>query len=812
MVIVKNNFFSSKADVLKFLQKKLKKSKIEMIFDFTVSDWSKKEEKILQDIETVFDSNNLIVRSSAIGEDSLEKSQAGNYQSILNVPSNSKRKLKNAINLVIQSYRFKGNYNSKNQILIQTLAEDVVTSGVVLTRTEDRASPYYVVNYVDGSSTDRVTRGDKSNTIKFFKKIQLSKLSKRWKSLVIAIQEIESILKTDSLDVEFGITNSNKVLIFQVRPITFLKKTANLNKEISNVITQNKRKFLKLNKPTKFPGDHTIFSDMADWNPAEIIGNNPSLLDYSLYDYLILQSEWREGRSRIGYQDVKPLGLMVRFGNKPYIDTRASFNSLIPETINKKLKKKLLKFYLAKLEKNPHLHDKVEFDILYSCYDPSLEDRLKELLDNGFTKSEISEIKSLLIDFTNKIVAEFPTIRDEATYLSKKMESNRKKILLQLKGKKLTHRELLDAAKNLLKDCKNFGVLPFSAMARVAFIGSILLKSLVKKRHISPLDYESFMNTVNTPVYDLQQDYIKYCNKQLSKSQFFKKYGHLRSGTYDITAQRYDKKNPFLENIKFLKTKRKTKKFKENKKVNKILKKHSIKFNGIDFFSFVRDSLSKREYLKFEFTRNLSDTLEFIAEAGQSMGFSRSDISNLDIKTILTTYNKFDKKTLKTIWKKKIANQKKSYLINSNLHLPPLIFSVRDFDIIKYYIAKPNFITSEKIIGEIAILKDPSKIPNLENKIVIIENADPGYDWIFTKNLGGIITRYGGVASHMAIRCAEMSLPAAIGCGTVLYEKLTGSSKVLLDCENHQIIILKHRNRDEFLEEKRALKSLGYIK
>ena len=25
-----------------------------------------------------------------------------------------------------------------------------------------------------------------------------------------------------------------------------------------------------------------VFSDMADWNPAEIIGNNPNPLDYSL--------------------------------------------------------------------------------------------------------------------------------------------------------------------------------------------------------------------------------------------------------------------------------------------------------------------------------------------------------------------------------------------------------------------------------------------------------------------------------------------------------------------------------------------------
>ena len=100
----------------------------------------------------------------------------------------------------------------------------------------------------------------------------------------------------------------------------------------------------------------------------------------------------------------------------------------------------------------------------------------------------------------------------------------------------------------------------------------------------------------------------------------------------------------------------------------------------------------------------------------------------------------------------------------------------------------------------------------MKNKIVLIENADPGYDWLFTKNPLGLITKYGGVASHMAIRCAELGLPAAIGCGEFLFEKLLTANKILLDCKNEQIIFLESENPDEFIEQKRILKSLGYIK
>ncbi|NDF29824.1 MAG: sugar metabolism cluster protein, partial [Nitrososphaeria archaeon] len=135
-----------------------------------------------------------------------------------------------------------------------------------------------------------------------------------------------------------------------------------------------------------------------------------------------------------------------------------------------------------------------------------------------------------------------------------------------------------------------------------------------------------------------------------------------------------------------------------------------------------------------------------------------------------------------------------------------------DFEIIKYYSAKPNFITEKSISSEIIVLDDSKAKSDLKNKIILLENADPGYDWIFTRNPSGLITKYGGVASHMSIRCAELNLPAAIGCGEIIYEQLLLSSKVLLDCKNKQIIILEHEKDDQYVEERRVLKSLGYIR
>ena len=71
--------------------------------------------------------------------------------------------------------------------------------------------------------------------------------------------------------------------------------------------------------------------------------------------------------------------------------------------------------------------------------------------------------------------------------------------------------------------------------------------------------------------------------------------------------------------------------------------------------------------------------------------------------------------------------------------------------------------------------------------IICIENADPGYDFLFSKNIKGLITKYGGQNSHMAIRCAELNLPALIGVGEKVYNKILENKYVKIDCNLKKI-------------------------
>jgi phosphohistidine swiveling domain-containing protein len=134
-----------------------------------------------------------------------------------------------------------------------------------------------------------------------------------------------------------------------------------------------------------------------------------------------------------------------------------------------------------------------------------------------------------------------------------------------------------------------------------------------------------------------------------------------------------------------------------------------------------------------------------------------------------------------------INSGKAQFKISSAVALPPLITRASDVWSFHYPRVKPNFVGS----GQVTALVE--KIPttnSLQGKIVLIENADPGYDWLFTHDIAGLITAWGGANSHMAIRCAELGIPAVIGIGQNEYDQYCSVSRVLLDCSSHLIEIL----------------------
>jgi phosphoenolpyruvate-protein kinase (PTS system EI component) len=81
-------------------------------------------------------------------------------------------------------------------------------------------------------------------------------------------------------------------------------------------------------------------------------------------------------------------------------------------------------------------------------------------------------------------------------------------------------------------------------------------------------------------------------------------------------------------------------------------------------------------------------------------------------------------------------------------------------------------------------------LPDVElvrGKIIAMEAAEPGNDWLFTCGIAGLITRFGGMGSHVAVRCAAFGVPAAIGCGGDIFNAIVASAEAFIDGASRQV-------------------------
>ena len=92
--------------------------------------------------------------------------------------------------------------------------------------------------------------------------------------------------------------------------------------------------------------------------------------------------------------------------------------------------------------------------------------------------------------------------------------------------------------------------------------------------------------------------------------------------------------------------------------------------------------------------------------------------------------------------------------------------------------------------GSIIDLTKVKNFKKISGKIVLLENADPGYDFIFTKNIKGLITEYGGANSHMSIRCLELGIPAIIGIGSKEFNFLKDKKNIEINSFQKNYAIL----------------------
>ncbi len=772
----------TKAETLARLEPLVKKSYINKQISFTSFDWKNNSRLILDRIKTNFKGVNLVVRSSSKREDNWNSSYAGRFQSILNVDGENRSKIKKAVESVIKSYG--KNHKLDDQILVQEFLQNSKIAGVVFTCSLESGAPYYYFNFDDKSkSTRSVTSGTQSDLrtiiVSKFNPTYLNEIEPKIVSVLKAVQELEQLLGYDRLDIEFAIDQNGKVHIFQIRPITidhsdFEDSLNDIEESLEVNVKQFKNE--QLLKPFVY-GNKTIFANMPDWNPAEIIGKKPKPLAFSLYRHLITNDVWAKQRYEFGYKDVRPYPLLTSFSGQPYVDTRASFNSFIPREIPNSVSERLVTAYINILQDNPQFHDKIEFNVAFTIWSSNFSSLAKKRLGNyNVTNEDIQILENALKKITcnaftrlNKDILSIKKLSERRTYIESSNLSNIHKIF------------------SLLDDCKRFGTLAFAHAARAGFVATTLLKNFVNTNIISDKRNLEFMRSIKTVASELDDSKNEHNLGKISLEILINRFGHLRPGTYDICAQAYWENPKQFFIIDGFEKPESLFKFQlnenEEKKISDFLIELGSNINSEGIINYLRNAIQLRESTKFEFTKNLSKALDLLVKLADELNLTRDDMSFIEYVDLeQLKLNLIKPKDLKKI----IEKNKKKFLTSQLIDLPSIIEKSRDFYCFERHSSQPNFITNNKIHGNVKLLRD-NDLESLKGVVVLISQADPGFDWLFGHKIGGLITQFGGANSHMAIRAAEIGLPAAIGVGEKLYEQLSKMKQIELDC-NNQII------------------------
>ncbi|MBQ7324896.1 MAG: gamma-glutamyl-gamma-aminobutyrate hydrolase family protein [Clostridia bacterium] len=806
--IIHSEILSTKANTLHALRSMLTLSRIEEMYILKIGDFFADREKVCREIMEQFRGCRIVVRSSSSNEDNMRRSNAGHYRSVLDVDSADLAQIIDSVEAVIHSYRKDIDVLELEQVLIQRQAESVKCSGVVFTRDLQGNRPYYLINYDDGGATDSVTGGRGGKTLWVSRSAEVEQLPSPWSQLLLAVQEAEHILEGLALDIEFAVDADGEVILFQIRPLVAGYKTERVMEDSEYFARKAALKRYYHSVPGLL-NKTMLLSDMAFWNPSEIIGANPRSLDYSLYRHIITSGAWNAGLLPLGYRKVDG-DLMYRLGNKPYISLDKSFFSLQPASIPDTLAQKLCHFYAQKLGNNLTAHDKIEFEIVYTSYDFTIEERSRELLAAGFTEEERNLLLTELKKLTDHAIAAQSDILEGDRALLGRLNTLREATEAAVEQEIDLH-QLIATIEMLLDAIAELGVTPFARQARMAFMARAFCLTLVEAGDFTEDEMDRFMTSVNTVSSKFEADFNAYSAGKLDRATFDRKYGHLRTGTYDIRTDRYDKLTfrP-ISGKKQTFSGRREKYRLDEKRLSAALSRAGFDCSPLAFMDFMTCAIEQREYFKFEFTRSLSLVLELIQKLGEMLQITRNDLSWLEVADFSDVPEGCTASGLKVFWEDRLTRRSKDYEKDRELILPEVVLSDESLDMIPVYEARPNFITSKAAEGEVVLLEE-ERYADLTDKIVVVPTADPGYEWIFAKSIKGFITKYGGAASHMAIRCAEFEIPAAIGCGEKIYSEVSKMSYLRIDCKAEKIDEgIQYHNLSALITQRESVNAYGY--
>ncbi|WP_223788533.1 PEP-utilizing enzyme [Marinicella meishanensis] len=777
-------FPGDKAAVLSRLEGRTRHSHIGQQVCINERQWRQDQPGCIQAIQSIFTTGSLIIRSSHSQEDGMQTTLAGQFKSFGAIDVNDPPLIATSIDRVFDSYS-KSSKTDSERVLIQQHLDACVLVGVMLTRSLNSGAPYDHISYLHHPlSTDGVTSGADGPLQQFISLKHapqaLKAIPKELEPIMVAARELERLCQSTELNIEFGIDSNQQVHVFQVRQIPAGTRQVNCDESLLIKTIKRFTHQLSNTQPAtkQVLGDQSVYGIMPDWNPAEIIGIKPRPLALSLYQFVLMDEIWAEQRYAWGYRDLRGVPLLTSFGGCPYVDVRISLNSLIPAALDEAVAKRLVDAQITHLKQHPQLHDQLEFEVAVSVLTPAFDEAAaRQLVPHGVTEDDLNQLRAALRDITAKAMLR----------LQEDLKPT-KHLLASRTSHTASAESAIQQGIGLINEVKRLGALPFAHAARSAFLAVAWLRDMVKTGLLTEQEKNAFIGQIKTVSGQFKADM-----STMPIQELIAEYGHLRPGTYDITSPAYWEK-PELYFYRAAgqgqKPNHQTHPFElshhSRTSINQWLKSTFentpvADWQADDLLDFCRQAIVLREASKFEFTRNLSLAIDRFIEFGQAHDLSREQLSYLTMHDLLAVAdNPWQVPFIRAM----IAERTKQHALSQCLELPHLITRPQDLCGFKVPQLMPSYITHAVVE---APLKSQWHAPQkLHGCVVLLEQADPGFDWLFNYGIAGLMTAHGGANSHMAIRAAELNVPACIGLGKSVYENMSHIEFIRLDCAARQ--------------------------
>ena len=758
----------NKADILAGLTEKNldddNRIRLEDIIEIKASDFNLYKEAVWGNIKRTFPEGKLIIRKNYITREEGMAAGSGLFQGFEGVDAQSKEDVIEAIRTVVAQCQD----DEDNEIIVHRMIDNLVMCGVCYTRDIYYGRPYYMVvyNYMDEM---RDNKGQpKSRTKWIANNVSREFLDESFMSLIFAARDLENAVEIQEFSIEFGIDVDDNIIIYQLKPMDRLVGSHILmtDREFSDT-----KAFAKCN----YLDTHHIMSHHAYWNPSKMIGSEPRPLDYSLFKGILTSGIWGETVEQLGYQNAEG-SLMHRVGNKPYVSIDCLFNALIPAGMDRILRDKIFNYYEKSLTDNRRKHRKVDSAVVFGSYNFSTARRLRKLSHYGFSQEEIDSFGESLLELTENIINSYEDLHDQDTEALTKLMITRRRVR-ELKPQEETNSmKLYSYVSELIEAMRTYCSPGYTRQERCEFIAKGFCTSLVKEKYLTRDDIDAFRMSLDTVSSCFKKDFEDYISGKLDWEEFDGKYGHLRISICDIRAHSYRKLYSNLETLRDYESagNARISKALDREVIAKALAESKLSIDPYKLINFINGASELADSYRFEYAKSIGLLLDIIARLGELIGIDKEDMSYLEIQD-LDAYHSRDSYVMT------IEARRNMYHAYSYLVLPDVIINVGDLDVIDIDEEIPDYLTDKCVSGEVAYYDEGHDV-DVTGKIVLLSKVTLAYDWIFTKDIKGIITKKDSKDSRIAKRCKELNIPAALGCGEKLFNAVLLMKSVELDC------------------------------